>query len=715
MNIKGSYVKPLRRGLADLMGLFQKPETLADFFLRPNEYPAKLGPVREIGVQPQVRFGISPEEVEVRGENLQTALLLELCRVVVRRFSRLSEKETKLIPTFSELSAGEEITSVREALKEARSLKRISLAVSAAMIAETFEMNLVSAILGEAGMDTDLMNAEFIDKGWNPYLWQGSFIGTARYFLDHQMEAEKLLPLGSLVDFTGLIPVEGEKFKRWARVIEASLLHKSSDHPDVKHVDWIWQHPAYVTAQEKLSREEREGLLTRIASQLEYEATERNRSRARALQAGEERPEVNPGSSLAAMISQLDTRLSLNEEHQKREAAFFEQWQQTAKLFPYLRPLMSEFTLNLDRAAAMRLNVQRAAIDPNERVLYLNKGNIDVNEWSGDLSYLYPLMMLKMALGHHERMNGKDAFLWDVASEILLTGWLSELNITIPDWVERFPDLEGLPSVEAIYLRLLEWPKKDLRRLLSVRGPLSSILTQGELTAAEQADRDAALLGRVREGVELAQALEGASWGDHSAGLERALRARAARAIPWKPAFAEYLTELTPTPERERTYAKLSRRIRHREEPKAGRRRVRQDDSHKLLIIVDTSGSMSDDDLQDALGVIRSTAAALSINAIRVFACDAQVRDYGWEAPWHAGGQVTLHGGGGTNLDPALRLIASLTNDGDLLPEQPLLIITDGLFAGEIRTAREHAYLLPKGAALGYRTAARVFHIQRND
>lgn len=80
------------------------------------------------------------------------------------------------------------ITSVREALKEARSLKRISLAVSAAMIAETFEMNLVSAILGEAGMDTDLMNAEFIDKGWNPYLWQGSFIGTARYFLDHQME-----------------------------------------------------------------------------------------------------------------------------------------------------------------------------------------------------------------------------------------------------------------------------------------------------------------------------------------------------------------------------------------------------------------------------------------------------------------------------------------------------------------------------------------------
>ncbi|MFC6592058.1 hypothetical protein ACFP81_08635 [Deinococcus lacus] len=76
---------------------------------------------------------------------------------------------------------------------------------------------------------------------------------------------------------------------------------------------------------------------------------------------------------------------------------------------------------------------------------------------------------------------------------------------------------------------------------------------------------------------------------------------------------------------------------------------------------------------------------------------------------------MVLHGGGGTNLDPALKLIAQLTQEGELLPEQPLLIVTDGLFYGEIRTAREHAYLLPRGAALGYRTSAPVFHIARED
>lgn len=427
---------------------------------------------------------------------------------------------------------------------------------------------------------------------------------------------------------------------------------------------------------------------------------------------GEQKPtQALSGDSLAAMVQGLDARLAVTEDGQKREAMFFEVWQQTARALPYLRPLMSEFGLSLDRASALRLQIERAAIDSHAKVIYLNKGNISQE----DLPYIYPLLLLKVALGHHERMAGKDPFLWDKACEILLTGWLDEILLEIPEWVERFPDLERLTSAEAIYLRLLEWPKKDLRKLITVRGPVSSILSEGELSAAEQSEQDVALLGRVREGVELAQALEGASWGNHGAGLERALKARAALPVPWKPAFAEYLQELTPTPQRERTYAKLSRRVRIRKEPKAGRRRIRQSDEHNLLVIVDTSASMSNDELEDALGAIRGTAAALSINAIRLFACDANVRDYSWQAPWHAGAGITLHGGGGTNLDPALRLIAQLTAEGELLPEHPLLIVTDGLFYGEIKTQREHAYLLPKGAALGYKAVGPVFHIYREE
>lgn len=548
-------------------------------------------------------------------------------------------------------------------------------------------------------------------KQFNPFQWQGSFLATAEYFYARPDEMAKLLPLGPLIDFTGLIPPEDETFKKWGRIIEASLFHRKNDHPDVKWVNWIWEHPAYIEAQEKIRRQEREALLTTIAGKLEAATQERAQAKAKAMQQAQKRGPAEENDTLAALVGQLDTRLAVTEEGQKREAEYFEFWQRTARAMPYLRPLMSEFALSLDRAAAMRLGLSKAAIDPYERVLYINKGSV-----SGyDLDYIYPLLLLKIALGHHERGGGKDPFLWDKASDILLTGWLGDILPHEPDWVEHFPDLEALPSVEAIYLRLLEWPKKDLKRLETLRGLASSMLTQGELSAAEQADRDAALLGRVREGVELANALEGASWGDFGAGLERALKARAARPVPWKPAFAEYLQEITPTPQRERTYAKLSRRIRHREEPKAGRRRIRQDDAHNLLVIVDTSASMSDDDLQDALGAIRSTAAALQINTIRLFACDAQVRDYGWEAPWHAGAQVTLHGGGGTNLDPALKLIAQLTDEGELLPQQPLLIVTDGLFYGEIKTAREHAYLLPKGAALGYRTTAPVFHLVREE
>ncbi|MHA0039958.1 hypothetical protein [Deinococcus sp. PESE-13] len=715
MHIRGNYIEPPGYIWALRKSYLPKARTLAEFFSQPQDHPAQVGPIGELGVQPLVHFGTQAEGVELRGENVQTALLLHLYRLVTGQFNSLSEKEIKLIPTLTGLAQEAGIRNVREAIKETRTFQHLTQAISAAMVADKFENHFSSALLKSEGFGRDLLQSELIEKGWNPYQWQGSFPATAQHFLEHPSRADLLLPLGPLVDFTGFIPPDGDDYRRWSRVTEASLLHKSSNDPDVQHVDWIWQHPAYLAAAEKLKQEERAGLLTHIAGQLERHVTERNRSKANSMQAGLERAGTAPGSGLAALISQLDTRLGITEDHQRKEAVFFGQWQATAKLFPYLRPLMSEFTLSLDRSAALRLNVGRAAVDPQARVLYLNKGNIDPDRWSDGLPYLYPLMMLKIALGHHERAGGKDPFLWDMASEILLTGWLMPLGISIPRWAERCRELEGLPSVEAIYLRLLEWPKKEVRRLSTVRGPVSSVLSQQELTAAEQADRDAALLERVREGVALAQAMEGASWGDHGAGLERALLARVARPLPWKPAFAEYLQEITPTAQRERTYAKLSRRVRHREEPKAGRRRVRQGDTHNLLIIVDTSGSMSDDDLQDGLGAIRSTASALSINAIRLFACDAQVRDYGWEAPWHAGGQVVLHGGGGTNLDPALHLIDQLTQEGEILPEQPLLIITDGLFAGEIRTAREHAYLLPKGAALAYRTAAPIFHMQREE
>ncbi len=687
-----------------------KPQTLTEFFTGQLPHLPQLRAIAEVGMQPQVRFGTGLEPVILRNSNPLTKLVHSIFSAVVREFQKDSAKTQKILPTFKHFSKLKAWAGLKDALEQRQELKKVSLAISAAMLANLFESDWDGLLLAGHALETEYPPEKFLET-WNPFGWQDSFLSTAEYFYARPDEMQELLPLGPLIDFTGLIPPEDEVFKKWGRIIEASLLHRKNDHPDVKWVNWIWEHPAYIEAQEKIRRQERELLLNNIAGKLEAATQERAQAKAKAMQQGQKREAAQGGSSLAAFASELDTRLAVTEEGQKREGMYFEYWQRTARAMPYLRPLMSEFTLNLDRASAMRLSIHRAAIDPYERVLYLNKGS--VSGW--DLDYIYPLMLLKIALGHHERAGGKDPFLWDKASDILLTGWLQDILPEMPDWVEHFPELEQLPSVEAIYLRLLEWPKKELRKLETMRGLVSSILTEGELSAAEQADRDAALLGRVREGVELANALEGASWGDFGAGLERALRARAARPVPWKPAFAEYLQEITPTPQRERTYAKLSRRIRHCEEPKAGRRRIRQDDAHNLLVIVDTSASMSNDDLEDALGAIRATAAALAINAIRLFACDAQVRDYGWEAPWHAGAQVTLHGGGGTNLDPALRLIAGLTEEGELLPQQPLLIVTDGLFYGEIKTAREHAYLLPKGAALGYKTAAKVFHVAREE
>lgn len=123
---------------------------------------------------------------------------------------------------------------------------------------------------------------------------------------------------------------------------------------------------------------------------------------------------------------------------------------------------------------------------------------------------------------------------------------------------------------------------------------------------------------------------------------------------------------------------------------------------------MDTSGSVSDRDLALATGAIRNTAQVLGIHRIRLLCCDAGVVDHGWQAPWRAGQQIKVTGGGGTSLIPALQLAEDLK---DVHPETPMLIVTDGLFDDRLQPRREHAYLMPKGCRLAYHTKAPVFTI----
>ena len=194
------------------------------------------------------------------------------------------------------------------------------------------------------------------------------------------------------------------------------------------------------------------------------------------------------------------------------------------------------------------------------------------------------------------------------------------------------------------------------------------------------------------------------------AGLLSELQSRNAKPIPWRTALISYLSGLVKTPARKRTYTRPSRRASQRiYEPKAARVDEEPGPQHELLMVVDTSGSMEDRDLEEAIGAVIATSKVLGIQRVRVISCDAGATDHGWINVQRLRSNLRLTGGGGTDLRPALALAEQI----NLHKLTPMLIITDGMFDERFAPTREHAYLMPRGTSLMFHTTAPVFTIKR--
>ena len=71
----------------------------------------------------------------------------------------------------------------------------------------------------------------------------------------------------------------------------------------------------------------------------------------------------------------------------------------------------------------------------------------------------------------------------------------------------------------------------------------------------------------------------------------------------------------------------------------------------RIAVVVDTSGSMSDKMLSQALGEIKGMLQATGLNGVTVLPCDAQVHSVQTVFAAH---QVRLQGGGGTDMGAGL-------------------------------------------------------------
>lgn len=377
--------------------------------------------------------------------------------------------------------------------------------------------------------------------------------------------------------------------------------------------------------------------------------------------------------------------------------------------YPLLGALASSFKIIYDTRVCIREEIQVAAVDAEA-------GEIFVNPSAGlhreELKFVLAHEFLHAGLQHHLRCQGRNFYLWNVACDYVINGWLYEMKIgEMPPNVLFDRQLLNY-SAEEIYDRIVAdlrtYGKQNTLRGYHQGDMINRGCREKGKNGYSGSDLDSFYRDALVQGLEYQQS---SGRGLIPAGLIEEIRALAMPVIPWDVKLAAWFEEHFALPEKQRSYARPSRR--QGVTPDISRPRyVEQEnrkDSRTFGVVLDTSGSMSVKLLGMALGSIASYAAAREVPYARVVFCDAQAYDAGYMAPEEIAGRVQAKGRGGTKLQPGIDL---LERAEDFPGKGPVLIITDGEIEGHLNLKREHAYLMPAGKRLPFQAKGEVFYFE---
>ncbi|WP_431679116.1 vWA domain-containing protein [Kitasatospora sp. KL5] len=371
--------------------------------------------------------------------------------------------------------------------------------------------------------------------------------------------------------------------------------------------------------------------------------------------------------------------------------------------YPLLGGIAAGITLVADAELARAHGISVAAVNAAAGEIYVNPLlHLTGEEWRFVLGH----EMLHAALRHGERAGARDPYLFNVACDYVVNGWLVEMDVgTMPEGSLYDPELKGL-SAEEVYDRIAR-DQRRLRRLATLAGKgRPDILGEALGDVRDYVDLDEFYRRGLQQGFELHERDRGTL----PAGLVEEIRALSHPPLPWDARLARWFDEFVPSPESVRSYARPSRRQSATPGiPRAGRWRPETETARCTFgVVLDTSGSMSRALLGKALGAIASYAAARDVAAARVVFCDAAPHDAGYLPPEEIAGRVRIRGRGGTVLQPGIDL---LQRAEDFPPGAPVLVITDAE-CDVLRVRREHAYLVPRHAALPFTPRGPVFRMQ---
>jgi predicted metal-dependent peptidase len=375
--------------------------------------------------------------------------------------------------------------------------------------------------------------------------------------------------------------------------------------------------------------------------------------------------------------------------------------------FPLLGAIAARMRIVADVELARASRISVAAVDAARGEIYVNpRAGLTADGWRFVLAH----EMLHAALRHADRVGGRDPYLWNVACDYVINGWLLELGVGVmPGGLLHDPQLAGL-SAEQVYDRIAK-DLRRLRKLATLRGQgLGDVLTEplpraGEAVTAVDLDefyRKALIEGRVHHV---------ARRGLLPAGLDQEIRALEHPPPPWDVRLARWFDEHVSAEQPRRSYARPSRRQSSSPDiPRPGRVVPTETvPKHTFGVVLDTSASMSSRLLGKALGAIASYALARDVPVARIVYCDAAAYDAGYLPVEQIAVRARVRGRGGTALQPAIDL---LLHTQDFPPEAPILIITDGECEPLTVHRREHAYLMPRGARLPFTPRGEVFDVR---
>ena len=380
--------------------------------------------------------------------------------------------------------------------------------------------------------------------------------------------------------------------------------------------------------------------------------------------------------------------------------------------YPLLGGLASSFKIIEDIDLCRRYEIHIAAVDAVHGEIYTNPSCcLTLEEWKFVLAHEY----LHAGLCHHERCQGRDHYLWNIACDYVINDWLLAMHIgSMPEEDLLYDESLHNMSAEAIYDLIVKKMRKFKKHatfrgygkgdLFGDQGPRFEGLHKG-------ISLDEFFKNALREGLDYHTTH---SRGYLPAGLIEEIRALSMPPIPWEVQLGRWFDEQFPPLEKHRTYVRPSRR--QGSTPNIPRPsyilQEKELKSRTFGVVIDTSGSMCSAQIGLALGAAASYAAAKDVPFVRIIFCDAEATDAGYMAPEDIAGKVEITGRGGTILQPG---IDALEKAKDFPPSGPILVITDGYIEDNLKIRRKHAFLIPNGNRLPFRPKGKVFYMENKE